>query len=213
MKVSPSLISCKLEELKEEIHASVEGGAEYFHLDIMDGHFVPNLTMGPDLIKAIRRCTDLPLEAHMMITDPDKYWKSFSKAGADILMFHYETPINLKQCFREVTSEGKQYGIVINPDTPFNKISDLLENASVLLIMSVYPGFSGQKFIPGVLPKIKEARTFIDENGLKTEIEVDGGINNETGLEVKNSGVHRVVSASYIYEGDIRERIKMLRSI
>lgn len=213
MIISPSLISSRLERLKEDIQESVKGGAEQFHLDIMDGHFVPNLTMGPDLIKAIRRCTDLPLEAHMMITDPLKYWKKFSEAGADIMLFHYESPAPLKKCFADVKGEGKEYGIVINPETAFSEVKDLLCGASMLVIMSVHPGFSGQSFIEGSLAKVREARQFIDENGLNVKIEVDGGINNKTAGPAAREGAHILVSASYIFGGEIADRIKELKTI
>ncbi|MHB1441011.1 MAG: ribulose-phosphate 3-epimerase [Cuniculiplasma sp.] len=211
MKISPSIISCKLEFLEEQIGRSVEAGADQFHLDIMDGHFVPNLTMGPDLIGAIRRCTDLPLEAHMMVTYPDKYWKKFSDAGADILMFHYESPVNLKSCLKDVRESGKDYGIVINPETPFRKVEPFLEGAKILLIMTVYPGFSGQSFIGPMVPKIEEARKYMDEHSLETEIEIDGGINGETGKIAVEAGADILVSASFIYGGDILENIKILK--
>ena len=213
MKVSPSVISCKLELLKDQIETSASSGADQFHLDIMDGHFVPNLTMGQDLIAAIRRCTDLPLEAHMMVTNPDKYWKIFSKAGADILMFHYESPVNLKKCFGEVKDFGKNCGLVINPDTPFNTVKDLVGEVEILLIMTVYPGFSGQSFINGMIPKIREARKFIDDNSLDTEIEIDGGINDKTCEAATNAGADILVSASYIYNGNIRNNIEYLKNL
>ena len=213
MKVSPSVISCKLELLRDQIEMSVNSGADQFHLDIMDGHFVPNLTMGGDLISAIRRCTDLPLEAHMMVTNPDKYWKVFSEAGADILMFHYESPVNLKKCFKDVKKEGKSYGIVVNPDTPFSAVKDLVDDAEILLIMSVYPGFSGQSFINGITQKIREAREYIDEHSLDTQIEIDGGINNRTGQIAVDSGADILVSASYIYGGDIGKNISYLKNL
>ena len=213
MKVSPSVISCKLELLKDQIETSASSGADQFHLDIMDGHFVPNLTMGQDLIAAIRRCTDLPLEAHMMVTNPDKYWKIFSKSGADILMFHYESPVNLKKCFGEVKDSGKKCGLVINPDTPFNIVKDLVGEVEILLIMTVYPGFSGQNFINGMIPKIREARKFIDDNSLDTEIEIDGGINDKTCEAATNAGADILVSASYIYNGNIRNNIEYLKNL
>ncbi len=213
MIISPSLISSRLEKLKEEIEESVNGGAEQFHLDIMDGHFVPNLTMGPDLIRAIRRTTDLPLEAHMMVSDPLFYWKEFSRAGADILLFHYESPAPLIKCFRDVKEAGKKYGIAINPGTPFSLVKDLLNGASMLVIMSVHPGFSGQSFIEGSLNKIREAREFIDENGLEVKIEVDGGINDKTARPAAKEGAHILVSASYIYGGPIAERVRKLKEL
>ncbi len=213
MIISPSVISCKLENLKYEIEQSVLGGAGQFHLDIMDGHFVPNITMGSDLLKAVRRCTDLPLEAHMMVTYPSRYWKVFADAGADILLFHYESNVPLLKCFKEVKEYRKNYGIVLNPETPFDEIKDILDGASMLVLMSVHPGFSGQSFIEGTTSKIKKARNYIDENGLDTLIEIDGGINDKNASIASRSGADILVSASYIYGGVITERIRKLKSL
>ncbi|MGP6207676.1 ribulose-phosphate 3-epimerase [Cuniculiplasma sp. SKW3] len=207
MNVSPSIISSKLEFLHDEVSRSVKAGASSFHLDIMDGNFVPNLTMGPDLISAVRRSTDLELDAHMMILNPEKYWKVFSKAGCDLFYFHYETPFNFKKVREEIRNEKKGMGLVINPDTPPEMILDFLPEIDKILVMSVYPGFSGQKFIPKSLEKISYLRKYIDENGLSCKIEVDGGIDVNTGAEVKKSGADIIVSASYIYGGIIEERI------
>ncbi len=207
MKVSPSIISSRLEFLHDEISRSVSAGASSFHLDIMDGNFVPNLTMGPDFISAVRRSTDLELDAHMMILNPDKYWKVFSKAGCDLFYFHYETPFNFREARKGIKEEKKSIGIVINPDTPPEKVVDFLPEVDKVLVMSVYPGFSGQKFIPSSTGKIAFLRKYIDENGLSCQIEVDGGIDSFTGAEVKRSGADIIVSASYIYGGKIEERI------
>ncbi len=213
MNVSPSIISSKLEFLHDQISRSVRAGACSFHLDIMDGNFVPNLTMGPDFISAVRRSTDLELDAHMMIVNPEKYWKVFSKSGCDLFYFHYETPFNFKKVREEITDENKKIGIVINPDTPPERITDLLPEIHKVLVMSVYPGFSGQKFIPKSLEKIRFLRKYIDDNRLSCKIEVDGGIDDITGAEVKKSGADIIVSASYIYGGVIEERIEKLRNL
>lgn len=212
MYVSPSLISSDLRVLQDQVQQCAEAGATSFHLDVMDGHFVPNLTMGPDLVKAVRKSTSLPLESHLMIDRPDKYYEKFVDAGSDTLLIHYESPVNLTDLFGKMSNKGVDYGLVINPETPFSEVSDLIQDASILLIMSVHPGFSGQSFID-VVDKISEASQFIKENGLKTMIEVDGGINLETGKKSVVAGANILVSASYIFSGNIKERIQSLKNL
>ena len=210
MKVSPSIISAKLEDLGSEIAKCVEGGATSFHLDVMDGHFVPNLTMGPDLVKAVRRCTDLDLEAHLMLQNPEKYYRKFIDAGASIPLIHVESPINTGLLLKKITNEGNRFGIVINPETPLEKALPFLEDASLLLIMSVHPGFSGQKFIEDAVDKIREARSYIDRHKLETSIEVDGGITLDTAKICRDAGADIVVSASYIFSGEVTEKVRLL---
>lgn len=212
MLVSPSLISSDLRKLEDQVQQCVDAGATSFHLDVMDGHFVPNLTMGPDLVKAVRRSTNLPLESHLMIERPDKYYDRFVQAGSDTLLIHYESPVNLVGLFSKMEDEGVDHGLVVNPETPFSEVSDLISGSSILLIMSVHPGFSGQSFID-VLDKISEAASFIKENGLKTRIEVDGGINLETGKKSADAGADILVSASYIFSGNIAERVGSLKNL
>ena len=212
MLVSPSIISSDLRILQSQIAECGKYGASSFHLDVMDGHFVPNLTMGPELVKAIRKSTDLTLESHLMIDRPDKYYSKFVEAGSDILLIHYESPVNITGLFGKMRDEGARYGIVINPGTEFKEVSDLLEGSEILLIMSVHPGFSGQKFI-NVADKVSEASEFIKDHGLETKIEVDGGINNETGRIVAQAGADIVVSGSYIFSGNIKERIESLKTL
>ena len=211
--ISPSIISSKLSEIGKQIKLSEAAHADMFHLDVMDGHFVPNLTMGPDMVKAIRSVATVPLEVHLMLERPDKYWKKFSDAGADIFLIHYESLCHIKETFKEIQDSGKKFGIVINPDTPFSKIEQFLEDTHILLVMSVYPGFSGQSFIEMSLNNVKEARKFIDKNHLDTMIEIDGGINDVTGKKALDAGANILVSASYIYGGNIAERIGKLRSL
>ncbi len=210
MKVSPSIISAKLEDLGSEIAKCVEGGATSFHLDVMDGHFVPNLTMGPDLVKAVRRCTDLDLEAHLMLQNPEKYYRKFIDAGANIPLIHVESPINTGLLLKKIRNEGNMFGIVINPETSLEKALPFLEDASLLLIMSVHPGFSGQKFIEDAVDKIREARSYIDGHKLETSIEVDGGITLETAKICRDAGADIVVSASYIFSGEVAEKVRLL---
>lgn len=213
MLVSPSIISSNLPRLFDEIKQCEQAGATSFHLDVMDGHFVPNLTMGPEFVKAVRNSTKLPLEAHLMIERPDKYYKSFKEAGADILLIHYESPIDVLGLLKKLKDEGIDYGIVINPETPFENAVPFLDEAKIFLVMSVHPGFSGQKFIESVVPKIRAAREYIDSQNLSTMIEVDGGINFETGKIAVEAGCDILVSGSYIFSDDIRSRISNLKNI
>ena len=213
IKVSPSLISCKLEILGKEIAACDESGVFSYHIEIMDGHFVPNLTGGPDLVKAVNRSTDKPLESHLMIERPDRYYKNFIEAGSDILLVHQECLVDFKKLIADIRADGAGFGIVINPETPFSKAEKFLEDSDILLVMSVHPGFSGQKFIDYVVPKIAEARRYIDEQGLKTRIEVDGGVTDVTGKKALEAGADILVSASYIFSGNIGERIRTLQSL
>ncbi len=212
MHVSPSIISADLRVLQKQVDECVKAGSHSFHLDVMDGHFVPNLTMGPDLVKAIRKSTELTLETHLMVERPDKYYEKFHEAGSDVLLVHYESPVDVTSLFSKMDKEGVRRGLVINPDTRFADVSDLIHGCEILLIMSVYPGFSGQKFID-VLDKASEASSFIRENGLKTMVEIDGGINLETGTRAVKAGADILVSGSYIFSGNISERIGGLKDL
>lgn len=213
IKISPSIISCKLEDLGREIAACDEADVFSYHLDVMDGHFVPNLTMGPELVKAIRRSTGKPLEAHLMIERPDRYYKNFIEAGSDVLLVHQECLVDFSRLIPDIKAEGAGFGIVVNPDTPFSKAEKFLEESEIILIMTVHPGFSGQKFIDYVVPKIEEARKYIDDQGLKTKIEVDGGVTDVTGKRILEAGADILVSGSYIFKGDIGERIRALQGL
>ncbi len=213
MKVSPSVISARFEELGSQIRECDRAGADSYHIDVMDGHFVPNLTMGPEIVKAIRRVTSQPLEAHLMIERPDKYYSRFIEAGSDVLLVHQECLVDFRKLISGIKGEGADFGIVINPETPFETVQNYLEDSSILLIMSVHPGFSGQKFIETVVPKISEARDYIKDHGFKTEIEVDGGITDVTGKKAVDAGADILVSASYIFSSNISERISILKNL
>lgn len=213
MKVSPSIISSKLELLGDQIKECDKAGVDSYHLDVMDGHFVPNLTMGPDLIKAIRRSTDKPLEAHLMIERPDKYYEKFIEAGSDILLIHQECLVDFRKLISQIREKGTGFGIVVNPETKFSSVHNYLEQSDILLIMSVHPGFSGQKFIEYILPKITEAKDYIREHGFRTEIEIDGGVTDITGKKAVEAGADILVSASYIFSGKISERIGILKNL
>jgi len=213
IEVSPSIISSDLSDLRSEIKKCEDAGAGSFHLDVMDGNFVDNITMGPDLIRAVRKSTKLRLDAHLMINRPDKYYRDFLSAGADVLLIHYESPVDIGELINKFERDGIRYGIVINPDTEFRKVKKYLPGSEILLIMSVYPGFSGQKFINSIIPKIKEASDFIKSEHLKTRIEVDGGINDITGKQCVENGADILVSASYIFNNDIYKSIQTLKNL
>jgi ribulose-phosphate 3-epimerase len=213
MLVSPSIISSRLEILRSQIRDCDNAGVYSYHLDVMDGHFVPNLTMGPDLISAIRRCTEKRLETHLMIERPDKYAEKFIKSGSDLLFIHSEVLVDIKSTVKAIRDNGALFGIALNPETPVDRNLKWIEESDTVLMMSVHPGFSGQSFIRDILPKIREVRQFIDKNNLLAKIEVDGGINAETGKLCVEAGADILVSASYIFSGNIGERIGALSSI
>ncbi len=213
MLVSPSIVSSSLARLQDEIRKCEQAGVFSLHLDIMDGHFVPNITMGPDFVKAIRNATDLRLESHLMLERPDRYYRNFLDAGSDVILIHVESPMSTGRLIRQMEADGCRYGIVVNPETPVEKAYPFLDGADILLIMSVHPGFSGQTFIRETLPKIQAARKHIDSRGLKAMIEIDGGINDRTGVEAADAGADILVSASYIFSGSVSERVSTLKAI
>ncbi|MDS0257032.1 ribulose-phosphate 3-epimerase [Thermoplasmatales archaeon AK] len=212
-QVSPSLISCDLSELGNQISQCEEAGADRYHLDVMDGHFVPNLTMGPDLVKAVRKCTDKPLEAHLMVERPDKFLSRFAEAGTDMFLLHQENLINFAQVFSEIQRLKLGAGIVINPETDPGKVVPYLDRIEMILVMSVHPGFSGQKFIESTPSKIRHLTEILLENSAQIPIEVDGGINDQTGRICLSAGASILVSASYIFSGVIGERIRILKNL
>ena len=209
MLIAPSLLSCDFSKLAQEIKEVENAGADILHLDIMDGHFVPNITFGPIIVKAIRRLTKLPLDSHLMISEPERYIDNFIEAGSDWVSFHIETIRNPIKLAKHIRKKGKKAGIAINPDTPFGDISHIVLNFDFLLIMTVFPGFGGQKFIQDCVPKIKEAAKFL--NG-RIPIEVDGGINDKTSNIVIEAGAEILVAGSYIFNSTNRkEAIMSLR--
>lgn len=213
MLVSPSVISCRLENLASEISRCEKAGVYSYHLDVMDGSFVPNLTMGPDLIKAVRRCTSRRLEAHLMIERPDIYAEKFLDAGSDLLFIHGEVLANFQKVIEKIKEKGKKFGIAINPETPVERMEKWIAQSDTVLLMSVHPGFSGQSFIGSSVEKIRELRKLIDSRGYSAKIEVDGGVNDRTAQSCVDAGADILVSASYIFSGDIEERISFLSGL
>ncbi|XXM73480.1 ribulose-phosphate 3-epimerase [Lysinibacillus sphaericus] len=199
MKIAPSILSANFAELGKEIKDVENGGADYIHIDVMDGHFVPNITMGPMVVKAVRPLTDLPLDVHLMIEDPDQYIEAFADAGADYITVHVEAAAHLHRTIQLIKSKGVKAGVVLNPATPAEWVKPVLQDIDMVLLMTVNPGFGGQSFIPSVVPKIKQIRSWAEEVNPNLEIEVDGGINSETAAMCAEAGADVFVAGSAIY--------------
>ncbi len=199
MKISPSILSADFARLGEEVRAVEKAGADYLHVDVMDGHFVPNLTIGPAVVKAVRRCTTLPLDVHLMIERPDDFLGEFAKAGANILTVHVEAVTHLHRTLTEIRKLGMRAGISLNPSTPVCLIEPILDYADLILVMTVNPGFGGQELIPETLPKIAGLRSLIAQKGRPVELEVDGGIKADNIGVVAEAGADVFVSGSGIF--------------
>ncbi len=211
-KIAPSILSADFNRLAEEVIAVEQAGADYIHVDVMDGHFVPNLTIGPPVIASLRRVTSLPLDVHLMIQDPDTFLEPFLVAGADILTVHVEASVHLHRTLAEIRKRGARAGLTLNPATPLCLIEPALEWADLILVMTVNPGFGGQEFIPATLPKVERVRQWIDEKGLKAELEVDGGIKVENIGLLAKAGADVFVSGSGIFKrGDYGRTIAAMR--
>jgi len=216
IQISPSILSADFSQLGNEIKRLEDAGADMIHVDVMDGHFVPNITIGPPVIKALRSKTSLPFDVHLMIDPVHKYIKDFANAGADIITIHPEATPNLQESIDEIKSFKKKVGISLNPDTKIDIVEDYLDKVDLILIMSVYPGFGGQKFISDVLEKIKSLKNLKDKKKLNFDIEVDGGINFSNFKSVINAGANVLVSGTTIFKennGDIKKNIDFLKSI
>ncbi|WP_075980970.1 ribulose-phosphate 3-epimerase [Bacillus massilinigeriensis] len=212
VKIAPSILSADFSKLGEEIKDVEQGGADYIHVDVMDGHFVPNITIGPLIVDAIRPVTKLPLDVHLMIENPDLYIESFANAGADYITVHVEACRHLHRTIHYIKSFGVKAGVVLNPATPVESIRHIIEDVDMVLLMSVNPGFGGQKFIPSVLPKIKAVKELADSLGLNIEIEVDGGVNETTAKECIAAGANVLVAGSAVYnEKDRGKAISALK--
>ena len=216
IQISPSILSADFSQLGNEIKRLEEGGADMIHVDVMDGHFVPNLTIGPPVIKALRNYTKLPFDVHLMISPVHKYIKDYANAGADIITIHPEATDNLEESINLIKKLNKKIGLSLNPDTPIDIIKKFLPLIDLVLIMSVYPGFGGQKFIPKVIDKIKELKNIKEKQNIKFDIEVDGGIDFENSKLVVEAGANILVSGTTIFknnDGNIKKNIETLKSI
>ncbi len=199
VKLAPSILSADFARLGEEIRAVEEAGVDYIHVDVMDGHFVPNITIGPPVVKAIRRVTGLPLDVHLMISDPQEYVPQFVQAGSDILMVHAEACVHLDRVVQQMKDLGIRAGVALNPHQPLAVLEYVLQDLDRVLIMTVNPGFGGQSFIEGVLPKITRLKEIIRDQGLSCEIEVDGGVTVENARRIADAGADVLVSGSAIF--------------
>ena len=197
--IAPSILSADFSRLGEEIAAIEKGGADWVHVDVMDGHFVPNITIGPPVVASIRKITKLPLDVHLMIQDPDKYIEKFAKAGADIITIHVETSPHLHRSVQFIKDQGCKAGVSLNPATSLATLDHILSEVDMVLIMTVNPGFGGQEFIPSVLPKIKRLREKISEKGIGVDIEVDGGVNLNTISKVAQAGGNIFVAGNAVF--------------
>ena len=214
IKISPSILSADFSKLGNEIKDLEKAKADLIHIDVMDGHFVPNITIGPEVIKKLRKYTKLPFDVHLMISPVDNFIKDFADAGADIITIPPEATNDLVGSIKKIKSNNKKVGISLNPETSIDKVLPVLKLIDLVLVMSVNPGFGGQKFIKETLDKVKKLRKEIDLNKLKTEIEIDGGINFENAKLAKKSGVNILVSGTTVFKennGDLKKNIQMLR--
>jgi ribulose-phosphate 3-epimerase len=218
MKIAPSILSADFSRLKDEIESVEAAGADWLHVDVMDGHFVPNITIGPVVVESVRKVTKIPVDVHLMITDPDKYAPEFIKAGADWISVHPDTCPNPNATLNKIRELGAKASIAVNPDVPLSKVEGLLKDINMILMMTVFPGFGGQAFIPNVLPKIAEARKMIDQRKSSILIEVDGGIKTDNVARVVDAGGEVIVSGSGIFKtpnyaqtiGQMRRAVGML---
>ena len=215
IKISPSILSADLSKLGSEIQNLEKAKADLIHIDVMDGHFVPNITIGPEVINKLRKYTSLPFDVHLMISPVHNFIKNFADAGADIITIHPEATNDLESSIKKIKSYNKKVGISLNPETPLDKLNNVLDKIDLVLIMSVNPGFGGQKFIENTLNKIKKLRLKIDQLKHKVEIEVDGGINFENSKSIIKAGADILVSGTTIFksnEGNIKKNIEILKN-
>ncbi len=214
VKIAPSILSADFSKMGEEVHSLEESGADMIHCDVMDGVFVPNITFGIKMVADLRKVTSLPLDCHLMIVHPENFVEKFAAAGADIITVHYEAcKDNLERVLKQIKAAGAKCGAVINPDTPVSAIKDVIPLCDMVLVMSVFPGFGGQKFIPSVLDKVREIRTIVDGLGLDIDIQIDGGINEETAALARAAGANILVSGNTIFKAENRtEMIEKLKA-
>ncbi|MDP2755760.1 MAG: ribulose-phosphate 3-epimerase [Nitrospirota bacterium] len=214
VKIAPSILSANFLKLGEEIKAAEAAGADMLHIDIMDGHFVPNITIGSSIVKSIRKITPLPLDVHLMIEEPDKYLRDFIKAGADYLTVHYEASVHLHRTIQRIKESGIKAGVSLNPATPIWSLEHILPDADIALLMSVNPGFGGQDFIPQIIDKIKTLKNLLREKGFPTLIEVDGGVKLENAADIISAGADILVMGSAFFNSkNYGTTIKQFREI
>jgi ribulose-phosphate 3-epimerase len=213
VKIAPSILSADFARLGEQVREAEAAGADYIHVDVMDGHFVPNLTVGPLVVEALRPVTRLPLDVHLMVEQPELLISAFAQAGADILTVHQEACVHLHRVVQEIKELGKRAGVALNPATPVGVLEEILDDVDLVLLMTVNPGFGGQSFIEGMLSKIERLRRMIDERGLRCELEVDGGINGVTAPQVVDVGANVLVAGYAVFEAGagIVEAIRGIR--
>ena len=213
IKIAPSILSADFAKLGKEIESLEKSGADYIHIDVMDGRFVPNITIGPLIVNAIRNITDIPFDVHLMIAEPEKYIKNFAEVGADIITVHYEATVHLHRLIEQIKSFGKCAGVSINPATPVEVLTEILPYVDLVLVMSVNPGFGGQKFIETSLNKLKKLKKMIEKIDMKPLIEVDGGVTEENVKSIKQAGANVIVAGSTVFKyGDYGEIIDKLRT-
>ena len=215
IKISPSILSADFSKLGNEIQNLEKAGADFIHIDVMDGHFVPNITIGPEVINKLRKHTSLPFDVHLMISPVHDFIKDFAEAGADIITIHPEATKDLTDSIKKIKSYNKKAGVSLNPETPVDKVLPILNLIDLVLIMSVNPGFGGQKFMKETLKKVKILRKEIDSKKLKTQIEIDGGINFDNAKMAIEAGVNILVSGTTIFKenkGDLKKNIQLLRT-
>ncbi len=214
IKIAPSILSADFSKLGEEIANLSKDGADYIHIDVMDGRFVPNITIGPLVINAIRDITDIPFDVHLMIVEPEKYIKNFADAGADIITIHYEATVHLHRAVEQIKNLGKCAGVSINPATPVEVLTEILPYVDLVLIMSVNPGFGGQKFIESSLSKIKRLVNLMDNLPIKPLIEIDGGVTERNAAAIKSAGANILVAGSTIFKyNNYSEIINLLKNV
>ena len=212
IKLAPSILSADFARLLEDVKKVEKAGCEYLHIDVMDGHFVPNITLGPGIVKSLRKDVNMVFDAHLMIENPDNYIKEFADAGCDIIVVHQEACTHLHRTIQNIKLHGIKAGVALNPATPIETIKYVLQDVDMVLLMSVNPGFGGQSYIPVVTEKIKELKALIDEMNLDIDIEVDGGVKPSNIAEVVNAGANVIVAGSAIFNaGNIDEAVKSLR--
>lgn len=212
VKIAPSILSANFAKMGEEVQSLEQSGADLVHCDVMDGVFVNNITFGIKMVEDLRKITKLPLDCHLMIVHPEKYVERFAKAGADMITVHYEAcQDNLKEVLELIKATGVKCGAVINPDTPVDKIKDVILLCDMVLVMSVFPGFGGQKFIPSALDKLREIRAIIDASGKEIDLEIDGGVTAENVAEIKAAGANVIVAGSAVFKAE--DRAAMIASL